>query len=104
MTGRLGGLGPGMPEAWAQPSNPSCSHGSEIREFERPPMACPACVARGDSWVHLRQCLVCGRVGCCDNSRNQHARRHFETDGHPVIRSLEPGESWRWCFADGVNL
>ena len=105
MGGRFSGLGPGMPEAWAQPTRPSCTHTAEIREVERPAaFECQACVAAGDRWVHLRQCLVCGRVGCCDNSINQHARRHYEADGHPVMRSLEPGEMWRWCFADEVDV
>jgi hypothetical protein len=56
----------------------------------------------GDKWVHLRGCLVCGRVGCCDDSRNKHATTHFRESGHPIIESLEPGENWRWCFIDEV--
>jgi uncharacterized UBP type Zn finger protein len=93
-----------MPEAWAQPRKPGCSHAGEIREWETPPAECPACAVNGDEWVHLRQCLVCGRVGCCDYSPNQHARQHFELTGHPVMRTIEPGESWRWCFEDGVEV
>ena len=61
---------------------------------------CPECVALGDTWVHLRVCMSCGNVGCCDSSKNQHARAHFESEGHPVIRSLEPGETWGWCYVD----
>jgi len=104
MGGRMSGLGPEMPEAWARPQKPGCTHRDQILEFERPPMECPACVVNGDEWVHLRQCLVCGRVGCCDNSENQHARRHFELSGHAVMRSLEPNEAWRWCWVDDVNV
>jgi uncharacterized UBP type Zn finger protein len=59
---------------------------------------CPECVRAGDSWRALRACLICGHVGCCDSSRNKHARRHAEATGHPVIRSIQPGESWIWCF------
>jgi CPA2 family monovalent cation:H+ antiporter-2 len=65
---------------------------------------CPECVAMGAGWVHLRVCLTCGHVGCCDQSPNRHARRHWETSGHPLIQSLEPGESWRYCFVDDVAL
>jgi CPA2 family monovalent cation:H+ antiporter-2 len=65
---------------------------------------CLECVALGDTWLHLRVCLVCGHVGCCDSSKNQHARRHYERGGHAVIASYEPGETWRYCFADDVML
>jgi uncharacterized UBP type Zn finger protein len=61
---------------------------------------CEDCVREGTTWVHLRQCLACGHVGCCDSSPRRHASVHFEDSGHPVIRSAEPGESWRWCFVD----
>ncbi len=62
---------------------------------------CPDCVAIGNTdWVHLRACLTCGHVGCCDSSPHQHASKHFASSGHPVMRSIQPGESWRWCFVD----
>jgi hypothetical protein len=62
---------------------------------------CPDCVAQGHTdWVHLRQCCECGQVGCCDSSPRRHATGHFAASGHSVMRSLEPGESWRWCFVD----
>lgn len=62
---------------------------------------CPVCVAEGrDDWVHLRACLSCGQVGCCDSSPRRHSTAHFEATRHPVMGSLEPGESWRWCFVD----
>ena len=61
---------------------------------------CSACVAQGDTWVHLRMCLSCGQIGCCDSSKNRHARTHFLETGHPIMRSVEPGETWRWCYID----
>ena len=66
----------------------------------RTPHGCEECLAIGDTWVHLRLCLDCGHVGCCDSSPNRHARAHFHEDDHPVMRSFEPGEEWRWCFVD----
>jgi len=61
---------------------------------------CEECLAMGDTWVHLRLCVHCGHVGCCDSSKNKHASRHFASTGHAVMRSLEPGEDWMWCFED----
>ena len=61
---------------------------------------CEECVKMGARWVHLRECLICGYVGCCDSSIGKHATRHFLATGHPVMRSIEPGESWRWCYVD----
>ena len=62
---------------------------------------CVECDAAGGWWVHLRRCAKCGHIGCCDSSHG-HATAHFEQSGHPVMRSLEPGEAWRWCFVDGT--
>jgi ubiquitin-hydrolase Zn-finger-containing protein len=59
---------------------------------------CEDCLAQGTGWVHLRLCLGCGKVGCCDSSPERHASRHAAEVGHPVIRSFQPGETWRWCF------
>ena len=61
---------------------------------------CEECGKIGDSWVHLRECLVCGHVGCCDSSKNKHATKHFLATGHVVMRSVEPGENWGWCYVD----
>jgi len=61
---------------------------------------CEECLKTGDSWVHLRLCETCGHVGCCDDSKNRHASAHFRSTDHPVIRSFEPGESWRYCYVD----
>ena len=63
-----------------------------------PEGGCPACIEMGDTWVHLRFCVTCGAVGCCDDSKNRHARKHAAAGGHPVIRSKEPGDSWAYCY------
>jgi uncharacterized UBP type Zn finger protein len=65
---------------------------------------CVDCLKIGDTWVHLRLCLTCGYVGCCDQSKNKHARKHWQAAGHPLIQSLERGEDWRWCFVDEVDV
>lgn len=64
----------------------------------RTPQGCEDCLRMGAPWVHLRLCLTCGHVGCCDSSPRRHATAHFHESDHPVIRSAEPGETWRWCF------
>ncbi|MDQ6717324.1 MAG: UBP-type zinc finger domain-containing protein [Gemmatimonadota bacterium] len=64
---------------------------------------CEECLASGDSWVHLRRCLQCGHIGCCNSSKNKHATKHFHSSGHPTVQSFEPGESWRWCFVDEIE-
>jgi uncharacterized UBP type Zn finger protein len=66
------------------------------------PEGCEECLKTGDSWVHLRLCLECGHVGCCDNSKNKHATKHFHKTGHPVIKSLESGEDWEYCYVDNL--
>jgi uncharacterized UBP type Zn finger protein len=65
---------------------------------------CPECIAMGDTWVHLRECLICGHVGCCDSSKNKHATKHFHSTKHPVMRSVEPGEDWGYCYVDEVMV
>lgn len=82
----------------------ACSHLDQIQVTEPTVHVCEDCVALGDRWVHLRMCLICGYVGCCDNSKNKHATKHFHATGHPLIRSIEPGESWVWCYVDNVFL
>ena len=63
---------------------------------------CEECLKMGDSWVHLRLCLSCGHVGCCDSSKNKHATKHFHATKHPIVRSQEPGENWMWCYVDDL--
>ncbi len=79
-----------------------CSHLSSIQILEAPDEVdgCETCLAEGGHWVHLRMCMACGEVGCCDDSVGQHARKHAEAQDHPVIRSVEIGESWSYCFVD----
>lgn len=82
----------------------SCAHTSELRTSEvaaNTNDGCTECLALGEtSWVHLRKCLACGHVGCCDSSVHKHATAHFAETAHPVMRSFEPGETWRWCYVD----
>lgn len=82
-------------------TTPTCHHLEQLTSDAQPESdVCDQCVAAGDTWVHLRACLDCGAVGCCDNSPNRHARGHWEDHHHPLIRSIEPGETWRYCFED----
>jgi uncharacterized UBP type Zn finger protein len=82
----------------------ACVHLKELGDAEPQPVSldgCVTCLAEGrDDWVHLRLCLTCGNVGCCDSSPGRHASAHFRETGHPVMRSFEKGEKWRWCFVD----
>lgn len=78
-----------------------CAHLGAIRPVSPMATGCQDCLAEGRAdWVHLRLCLTCGHVGCCDSSPGRHATKHFMTVGHPIVRSMEPGEDWRWCYAD----
>ena len=79
-----------------------CSHLSSVQILEGPDEVdgCETCMAEGGHWLHLRMCMTCGVVGCCDDSVNQHARKHAQAEGHPVVRSIEVGESWSYCFVD----
>src|SRR5437868_9361541 len=79
-----------------------CPHLNQIRPVEPRTEGCEECLAMGDTWVHLRLCLTCGHVGCCDSSKNKHARKHFQHSTHPLIRSAEPGERWIWCYVDEI--
>ena len=79
-----------------------CSHLDSIEILE-PAVAvagCAECLKSGGAWVHLRMCQSCGKIGCCDNSPNRHATAHYNETGHPIIRSVEPGEDWSWCYPD----
>jgi uncharacterized UBP type Zn finger protein len=82
-----------------------CTHIDQIREDVVPSaQGCEECLGTGDRWVHLRECLICGHIGCCDESENKHATNHFHHTGHPIIRSFEPGEDWRYCYVDDVLI
>ncbi len=80
----------------------ACSHKDMIKVTNTSEDVCQDCVEQGSSWVHLRMCMTCGYVGCCDSSPHKHARAHFEESKHPIIRSVEPGEEWRWCYIDEI--
>ncbi|MCZ2860839.1 ubiquitin carboxyl-terminal hydrolase 14 [Blastococcus sp. VKM Ac-2987] len=82
----------------------NCSHLDAVRDVSPSADGCEECLKTGDAWVHLRMCLVCGEVGCCDQSKNKHATAHFHETAHPLVQSREPGETWRWCYVDQVML
>ncbi|MDB4994604.1 MAG: hypothetical protein JWM74_2036 [Myxococcaceae bacterium] len=76
----------------------------KIRTVARPAPGCVECLAMGGRWVHLRECLTCGHIGCCDSSPNTHATKHFHATQHPIVSSAEPGETWAWCYVDERSL
>jgi len=82
-----------------------CSHIDEIREVSASSTeGCTECLAAGDRWMHLRLCLLCGQVGCCDSSPNRHASKHAAEQGHPLAASFEAAEDWIWCYVDEIAL
>ena len=80
----------------------NCEHLDQVEylEPEGEVEGCVECLAIGQRWVHLRMCQSCGHIGCCDNSLGKHATAHFKESGHPIIRSVQPGETWSWCYVD----
>lgn len=78
----------------------TCTHLDQITNVDAQSDGCEKCLRMGDRWVHLRKCLICGHVGCCDSSVNTHATKHFHETGHPIMQSAQPGEDWRWCYID----
>ena len=84
-----------------------CGHAADavkIRAVTRPGVECEDCVKMGGRWVHLRECLTCGHVACCDSSPNRHASAHHAHTRHPIMTSLEAGETWVWCYVDEAAL
>ena len=81
-----------------------CTHLAQIKVTQTDKTYCEDCIRIGASWLHLRMCLTCGHVGCCDSSPNRHATKHFHATAHPIVRSFQPGEDWAWCYADEVFL
>jgi hypothetical protein len=83
-----------------------CTHLDHVHVIQLPEEVdgCEDCLQAGTPWLHLRICLKCGKVGCCDDSPNQHASKHAAASGHPIIRSLEPRENWSWCFPDELLM
>jgi hypothetical protein len=85
-------------------SGPVCTHLDQITvtTLPQPIQGCEECLKIDGHWLHLRMCMSCGKVGCCDSSPNRHASRHASLEGHPIARSAEPGEDWSWCYVDEV--
>ena len=83
-----------------------CEHVTDAmpRHVQRPAPGCEDCLKIGGQWVHLRYCLTCNHVGCCDSSPNRHATKHYHATKHPVVTSAEPGETWAWCYVDNAVL
>jgi uncharacterized UBP type Zn finger protein len=82
----------------------TCEHIKEVAPVVARTSGCEECLKTGSRWVHLRLCLTCGHVGCCDSSPGRHATRHFQQSGHAVMASFEPGERWAWCYIDQTEL
>jgi uncharacterized UBP type Zn finger protein len=82
----------------------TCGHKDEIRDVKPRSEGCEDCLKTGDAWVHLRMCMSCGHVGCCDSSKNKHATKHFRLTRHTIMRSIEPGEQWAFCYLDEVQM
>lgn len=80
--------------------NSQCTHLRQVHDVTPSADGCEDCLKTNDKWVHLRLCMTCGHVGCCDDSKNKHATKHFHSTGHPVIRSFEPQEEWGYCYKD----
>ena len=82
----------------------NCTHLDQIKDIEPSTQGCEECLETEDWWVHLRECLACGHVGCCDSSPNKHATKHFHSTEHPLVQAFEPGEDWIWCYVDEVII
>ena len=81
-----------------------CNHLDFVKTGHQNSHGCEECLKMGDIWVHLHLCRACGHVGCCDDSKNKHATKHFHATRHPIITSIEPGEDWSWCFIDELVM
>ncbi len=82
----------------------ACTHVGSISDVAPSGDGCVECLQSGSVWVHLRRCVTCGHVGCCDSSPNRHSTAHNASSGHPVVQSFEPGEDWYWCFFDEIGF
>jgi hypothetical protein len=80
----------------------TCTHLDQIKDVAPSGNGCVECLRLGTRWVHLRRCTACGHIGCCDNSPERHATKHFHEIAHPIIQSFEPGEDWYWCYVDEI--
>lgn len=92
-------------DSFGNPTTNPCDHLSEAKDVTPSTThGCEDCLREGTRWVHLRECLSCGHVGCCDNSPRRHATHHWRTTDHKLVRSVEPGEEWAWCYVDELFL
>lgn len=82
----------------------TCTHLDQVHNVQPSADGCEDCLRIGSSWVHLRLCMTCGHVGCCDQSPNRHATAHVTETGHPIVKSHEPGETWGYCYPDELYL
>ena len=82
----------------------NCTHLDKIHDIRSSAQGCEECLQTGDTWVHLRKCLACGHIGCCDSSKNKHATKHFHATDHPLVQCFQPGENWIWCYVDEVVM
>lgn len=82
----------------------NCTHLKDLETVTPHAQGCEECLQSGSSWIHLRLCLSCGHVGCCDSSPNRHATAHFHATNHPVIQSFQPGENWMYCYEDDLVM
>ena len=80
----------------------NCTHLDGIAVVTPQNNGCEECLKSGDEWLHLRLCRTCGHVGCCDQSKNKHATKHFKATDHPIIEGYDPPEGWGWCYVDEV--
>jgi hypothetical protein len=94
----------GIPYNIAAMANKTCSHLATIKRVHPSAKGCEECLKTGSPWVHLRICRSCGHVGCCDDSPNRHAHKHFHSTQHPVIEGYDPPEGWGWCYLDEVFI
>src|SRR5215510_16371332 len=81
-----------------------CTHEDQIRDVAPRAQVCEDCLKIGATWLHLRMCMTCGHVGCCDQSKHKHATKHYHETAHPIIKSIERGEDWMWCYVDEIVL
>lgn len=88
----------------AQQQSPKCGHTQQAHVVTPSGDGCQECLELGDTWVHLRVCMSCGHVGCCNSSKNKHATKHFHSTEHPIVRSFEPGETWAYCYREDTTL
>jgi len=101
---RDGGVGWRIESGAREDAVMECTHLDHIHKVKPSAKGCEECLKIGSTWVHLRMCMECGHVGCCDSSPNKHATKHFHKTKHPIMRSVEPGEDWGWCYIDEVEV